>query len=161
LLWSNLHHINRAIRSTLSRALEYQGGCSLLEHDLMSWLEVSGSRRPRMQELAGLLGITPGGVTRLVDRLAERGWVVREQLPGNRVQTYASLTPAGTAALHRARTAYLKALRETLPAGMAAEDLADLTTRTTKLLAELTRRDGRHPQADLKHLPGAHRPQNP
>jgi DNA-binding MarR family transcriptional regulator len=154
LLWSNLYHLNRAIRSALSRSLDGEGGCSLLEHDLMSWLEVSGAGRPRMQDLADLLDITPGGVTRLVDRLVARGWVIREQLPGNRVQTYASLTPAGTAALRRARTAYLKTLRETLPAGMPADDLADLTARTTDLLAELTRAD----QGDIKHLPGVHRP---
>lgn len=156
-LWSNLHHLNRVIRSALSRRLEDEGGCSLLEHDLMSWLEVRGPRRPRMQDLADLLGITPGGVTRLIDRLAERGWVVREQLPGNRVQTYASLTPAGTTALSRARTAYFQALRETLPAGMPAEDLADLTARTARLLAELTRSKSHHPQADINYLPGLHR----
>lgn len=160
LLWSNLHHINRAIRSALSRALEDTGGCSLLEHDLMSWLEVSGSGRPRMQDLAGLLDITPSGVTRLVDRLADRGWVIREQLPGNRVQTYAALTPAGTRALRTARTAYLQALRATLPAGMTAGDFADLTERTSRLLAELTPGDSHHPQAPTKHLPGVHRLQH-
>jgi hypothetical protein len=40
---------------------------------------------------------------------------------------------------------------------MPAEDLADLTARTTKLLAELTHRDSHHPQAEIKHLPGLHR----
>jgi hypothetical protein len=60
------------------------------------------------------------------------------------VQTYAALTSAGTAALRRARTAFLHALRGTLP----AEDLAGLTGltgRTTRLLAELTPGGGDHP----------------
>jgi DNA-binding MarR family transcriptional regulator len=154
-LWSNLHHLNATIRSALSRRLDSEGGCSLLDHDLMSWLEVSGSHRPRMQDLAVLLDVTPGGVTRLVDRLVERGWVIREQRPGNRVEAYAALTPAGTAALSRARAAYFKALRETLAPGLPAEDLADLTAQTTKLLAGLAR-GGSHEHASVTHLPGMH-----
>ena len=49
----------------------------------MSWLEVDGRARPRMLDLAELLGMTQSGVTRLVDRLIGRGWVMREQPPGN------------------------------------------------------------------------------
>src|SRR5712692_1050217 len=138
-LWSNLHHLNQVVRSALSRRLEDEGGCSLLEHDLMRWLEVRGDSRPRMQDLAGLLDITPGGVTRLVDRLVERGWVVREHRPGNRVESYAALTPDGLAALARSRSAYFAALRETLPAGLPAGDLADLIAQTTQLLDVMTR----------------------
>src|SRR5260370_6361656 len=74
-LWRNIHHVNALIRSALSARLDAEGGCSLLEHDLMSWLEVDGPERPRMLDLAELLGVTQGGITRVVDRLITRGWV--------------------------------------------------------------------------------------
>src|SRR5262249_25767990 len=82
-LWRNVYQMNNVIRSALGRRVELACGCTLTEHDLMSWLDVSEARRPRMLDLAALLGLTQGGVTRLVDRLVGRGWVVREQMPGN------------------------------------------------------------------------------
>lgn len=133
-LWHNLHHVHGAIRTALGEQLDRAGGCSLLEHDLMSWLEVDERRRPRMRELAALLGMTPGGATRLVDRLVERGWVRRVQLPDNRREVYTELTAAGRKALAPARAAYFTALRDTLDAHIADTDITTLTTITGTLL---------------------------
>lgn len=142
-LWRNVYHVNAVIRSALSARLDAEGGCSLLEHDLMSWLEVKSENRPRMLDLAGLLGVTQGGVTRLVDRLAARGWVEREQPPGNRRVMYARLTDEGQATLSSTRKAYFKALREELTARLADDEIAGLTD----LLADFLGEKGRHPQA--------------
>jgi hypothetical protein len=60
-LWRNIHHVNAVIRAALSERLDAEGGCSLPEHDLMSWLEVDGPARPRMLDLAELLGVTQAG----------------------------------------------------------------------------------------------------
>ena len=132
-LWHNLDQLHAEIRSALSRRLDEAGGCSLLEHDLMSWLAVDHDRRPRMQELAALLNMTPGGTTRLVDRLVQRGWVQRLQLNGNRREVYTELTDEGRRALAPARTAYFQALRDCLPTA----DVARLTAMTGSLLRAL------------------------
>ncbi|HJP74446.1 MAG TPA: MarR family transcriptional regulator [Pseudonocardiaceae bacterium] len=132
-LWRNVYELHAAIRAALSRRLDEAGGCSLVEHDLMSWLEVDRDRRPRMQELAATLGMTPGGATRLVDRLVRRGWVQRLQLPGNRREVYTELTDDGRAALAPARAAYFQALRECLPGG----DIVAATELTGALLREI------------------------
>lgn len=132
-LWRNIYRMNTVIRSSLGCQLELACGCTLTEHDLMSWVEVSGTPRPRMLDLAGLLGLTQGGVTRLVDRLVSRGWVVREQVPGNRREIYARLTSQGKAVLAQARAAYLQALREVITERLSDEDIAILTSITGKL----------------------------
>lgn len=132
-LWRNLHHLHGAVRAALSERLDRAGGCTLLEHDLMSWLAVDDSRRPRMRELATLLGMTPGGATRLVDRLVHRGWVERTQLGGNRREVYTQLTDNGRHALSPARAAYLQALRDILDAHLDDTDIATLTTITGTL----------------------------
>jgi DNA-binding MarR family transcriptional regulator len=133
-LWHNLHHAHDAVRTALRERLDQAGGCSLLEHDLMSWLEVEDGNRPRMQELAKLLGMTPGGTTRLVDRLVQRGWVRRLQAPGNRREVYTQLTADGKQALRPARVAYFQALRDTLDTNLPDTDIGTLTTLTGTLL---------------------------
>jgi DNA-binding MarR family transcriptional regulator len=155
-LWHNLHHIHGVIRAALSHRLDQAGGCSLLEHDLMSWLEVDDSSRPRMSELATLLGMTPGGTTRLVDRLVQRGWVRRLQLPGNRREVYTQLTADGQRALALARDAYFHALRKTLGAHLQGTDLNTLTTLTGTLLRNTSRtlaRDVPDLKPDRTHQP--------
>lgn len=133
-LWHNVYELHAAIRAALSKRLDDAGGPSLVEHDLMSWLEVDHDRRPRMQELAATLGMTPGGATRLVDRLVQRGWVQRLQLDGNRREVYTELTDEGRRALEPARAAYFQALRECLPGG----DIAMVTELTGALLRDIT-----------------------
>ena len=145
-LWRNVYHVNALIRSALSARLDAEGGCSLLEHDLMSWLEVEGETRPRMLDLAELLGVTQGGVTRLVDRLIGRGWVEREQPPGNRRVMFARLTDQGRATLSATRKAYFKALREELTARLDDDEIATLTD----LLAEFLGEKERHPKVERR-----------
>lgn len=82
--------------------------------------------------------MTPGGATRLVDRLVQRGWVQRLRLGGNRREVYTELTDAGRAALAPARAAYFQALRECLPGG----DLAEATEATGALLHQITSQEG-------------------
>lgn len=129
-LWRNVYRLNVEIRSALSKRLDEAGGCTLLEHDLMSWLEVDHDRRPRMQELAAMLDMTPGGTTRLVDRLVKRGWVQRLQLHGNRREVYPELTSEGRRVLEPARAAYFHALRECLGGRLPAGDIATVTALT-------------------------------
>jgi DNA-binding MarR family transcriptional regulator len=135
------------IRAALSTRLDAEGGCSLLEHDLMSWLDVDGASRPRMLDLAGLLGITQSGITRLVDRLTARGWVEREQPPGNRRVMYARLTDQGRAVLATTRRAYFGALREELTARLSDAEIITLTGLTAGFLDQERHPTGGQAQA--------------
>jgi DNA-binding MarR family transcriptional regulator len=126
-VWRNVQVMTTTIRATLADRLAELGEMSLIEHDIMSWLDVVDEVRPRMLDLAELLGISQGGVTRLVDRLVTRGWVVREQQSGNRRYIYARLTGKGRVALRRARAAYLAALREAVPTRLNDGEITHLT----------------------------------
>ena len=52
-------------------------------------------QRLRMQELQGRSLFTPSGMTRLVDRMEEAGYVTRESVPGDRRGVLIVLTPEG------------------------------------------------------------------
>jgi DNA-binding MarR family transcriptional regulator len=135
-LWRNVHHMNAIIRTALSERLDADSSCSLIEHDLMAWLEVGASGRRRMLDLAGLLAITQGGITRLVDRLIARGWVQREQLPDNRREIYARLTVQGSVVLAQTRRTYFAALRQVIPQRLDDRDIAALTTLAGKFIVQ-------------------------
>ena len=76
----------------LSRRLEAEAGMTLAEHDVLWFLANTPDRRLIMSALADRLLISRSGATRLIDRMVRRGWVTREQDPGNRRLTYAVLT---------------------------------------------------------------------
>jgi DNA-binding MarR family transcriptional regulator len=72
----------------------------------------------RITELAARESVTQPGITLLVNRLQERGWVRRGPDPGDRRAVLVTLTPEGHDALERLRAEYRALLHEemgTLP----------------------------------------------
>src|SRR5205807_8811517 len=74
----------------------------------VSWFEVllrlgrSPEHQLRMAELARQVGLSTSGLTRLIDRIEEAGYVRREACPSDRRGANAVLTDEGTALLHKA-----------------------------------------------------------
>lgn len=137
LTWRNLHLADGAVASRLDRRLLAEAGCSLLEHDLLAWLAAAPDRRLQMLDLADRLAVTRGGLTRIVDRLADRGHVERDRPAANRREVYAVLTSSGHDAFTDARTIYRKVLQETLGRHLDGAELAELARISAKLLKVL------------------------
>jgi DNA-binding MarR family transcriptional regulator len=78
----------------------------------LSWFEVlwavkrSPDGRPRMGELAEWLTLSRGGITKLVDRLGEAGYLERVSCADDRRSFRAELTPAGDKILEEMRSVY-------------------------------------------------------
>ncbi len=78
----------------------------------LSWFEVlwaikrSPTGRPRMSELAEWLTLSRGGITKLVDRLVEAGYLERVSCAEDRRSLQAELTPAGAKMLGEMQTVY-------------------------------------------------------
>ena len=144
-IWRNLHLADAMIRERLNATLVARAGCSLLEHDLLAWVFAAPSQRLRMAELAGLLQVTPGGLTRIVDRTVERGWIERDRPASNRREVHAVLTSAGRGILRAARSPYLAVLQEAIAGQFDDADLAALLGLSQKLL------DGLHPGPERCH----------
>jgi DNA-binding MarR family transcriptional regulator len=134
LTWRNLHLADAAVCDELNARLAEGAGCSLLEHDLLAWLAAAPGKRLRMLDLATCLRVTPGGLTRIIDRLVARGWIERDRPADNRREVYATLTRAGTAALRTARVVYSRVIEETFACHLDEHDLLALGTITHKLL---------------------------
>ena len=86
------------------------------------------SRRSwRITELAAREGVTQPGITRLVNRFSERGWVTRETDPADGRVVLVTLTPAGTTAFERLRDEYRAVMHE---------EMATLPDHDVRTLAE-------------------------
>jgi DNA-binding MarR family transcriptional regulator len=97
----------------------------------LSWFEVlwavkrSPTGRPRMSELAVWLTLSRGGITKLVDRLEEAGYLARVACTEDRRSLQAELTPAGERMLEEMRIAY---------AGEVERHLSTLTSKEAELV---------------------------
>jgi DNA-binding MarR family transcriptional regulator len=137
LTWRNLHLADAVVCDQLNARLGEGVGCSLLEHDLLAWLAAAPAKRLRMLDLATNLRITPGGLTRIIDRLVDRGWIERERPVENRREVYTTLTKAGTAAHRTARVIYSRVIEETFARHLNEQDLLTLDAIAQKLLDRL------------------------
>ena len=77
------------------------------------------------QELAGRLQVTKGNLVGLIDRLTERGWVERLQVPGDRRVNKVRITQGGKELLNKAFPEQVGAV-ESMMSGLQAAELDTL-----------------------------------
>ena len=86
-----------------------------------SLLDEAPEQRLRMADVSAALRLSKSGVTRLVDRLAERGLVVRAPCPKDRRVVYAGLTDEGRATAAAAAPALAAGVAQQLAGRLSAE----------------------------------------
>jgi DNA-binding MarR family transcriptional regulator len=136
LTWRALHLADAAVQDALTARLAAEAGCSLLDHDLLAWLGVAPDQRLRMTELADRLRVTPGGLTRIVDRLERRGWARRVRPVDNRREVHVVLTERGRAGLAAAAAVYAEVVEDVFARHLDDDDLRALDAIGRKLLGD-------------------------
>ena len=76
--------------------------------------------------------VTSGGITYLVDRLVDRGFVKREQCPEDRRARYAVLTPAGQSLIKRIFPAHAARIEQAM-SGLTQAEQREATALLRKL----------------------------
>jgi len=113
-LWSELGQATDRVRAGLTRALGDGSGLAPDDVELLMLLGAAPERRLRMIDVSEALRLSKSGVTRLIDRLQERGLVLRASCPSDRRVVYAGLTDDGASALDSAAPAFVAGLMEQL-----------------------------------------------
>jgi DNA-binding MarR family transcriptional regulator len=103
-----------------------------------SVLRALSARPRRITMLAAREGVTQPGITRLVDRLEQRGWVTRETDPADGRAVLVTLTPAGQRVFERLRSEYRALVHEEM-ATLSDEDIHTLA-RAIEILDRLIHR---------------------
>ena len=134
-----------AAHTAVTRSLDSQlaeAGLSLTEYSVLVHVQESGSDGVRMTELAGKLGLSGGGLTRLADRLEKQGYLERRRCAVDGRGFEALLTRQGKQRLKRVHTRHLRAVRERFLDRLSHSEIATLATMWPKLVTHHTSRAG-------------------
>ena len=101
--------------------------------ELLLRLARSPEQQLAMGELAEQLAITGGGVTRLVDRVIDIGYVERKPCPTDRRVQWVTLTASGQTTIEAAAAVHVNDLQRELHDRLTPTDLTHLRTIMNKL----------------------------
>lgn len=117
----------------LGAELEQAVGLPLSWYDAMVRLRRTPEGFLTMTRLGAEVSLTSGGITRLVDRLVDAGYVERSNCPTDRRSVFVSLTPAGVAKVEEATAEHLQGLDRHLLAPLDEADRRALASALRKL----------------------------
>jgi DNA-binding MarR family transcriptional regulator len=124
--WRAFFETAWALLDLLDADLQEQVGFPLRWYDVFIALEESPGERLRMNELALKILSSKSGLTRVVDRMEEAGYVVRERPAGDRRVIEVALTEAGREAMLRARRFHRHAIQQLFARHLDDADFAAL-----------------------------------
>jgi DNA-binding MarR family transcriptional regulator len=129
---------HRRLERTFEKSLREHHGMSSITFEALLRLSRSDDHRKSMSELAGQMVLTSGGVTRLVDRLTEAGYVARLQCPSDRRVQWAQLTKEGLRVLTAALRTHLDDLDEHFSSHITDAELPVVTSVLDRLRNQCT-----------------------
>lgn len=121
--WQALLHAHALLSATLDQELRQEHDVSLGEYDVLVRLARAPGRRLRMTDLSRLVMIPPSSLTRVVDRLVERGLVLRDRSGRDNRVVHAMLTDTGRDTVRRAARTHLRGIREHFSSRLSDEQL--------------------------------------
>jgi DNA-binding MarR family transcriptional regulator len=124
--WRAVVNSHAAVTDRVQRALTAADLPPLSWFEILSAVRSSPDGAPKMSELAEWLTLSRGGITKLVDRLQEAGYLERVSCSSDRRSLHAQLTPAGERMLEEMRVVYEAEVGRHL-AALTAEE-SDLIT---------------------------------
>jgi DNA-binding MarR family transcriptional regulator len=134
-LMALLCEVHNRLTRTLTGELEDLCGLPLPWFEAMYHLRLAPAGFLTMTRLGTEIALTSGGVTRLVDRLVDAGYVERQACPTDRRSVFVALTPRGAAKVDEAAAAHRQALERDLLGRLEPEDRCALDRVLRKLRA--------------------------
>jgi DNA-binding MarR family transcriptional regulator len=130
--WRGLLQVHARVTQQLDAQMQAEHGLTLSAYEVLMFLDDAPEHRMRMSEIADLVLLSRSGCTRLVDRLAEQGYVTRCADCTDGRGLYAQLTDAGAAKIGPARATHRDGIRRCFLDHLTATDqivLGDIWTR--------------------------------
>ena len=130
--WRGMLQVHARVMRALDAQMHAEHGLSVSAYEVLMFLGDADGHRLRMAEIADSVLLTRSGCTRLVDRLAQLGYVTRCAVEGDGRGLYAELTDAGARKLEAARRTHREGVREFFLDRLTPTDqivLGDIWTR--------------------------------
>jgi DNA-binding MarR family transcriptional regulator len=106
-------------------------------YDVLIELYEAPEKRLRLHEIAQRVVLSRSGLTRLVDRLEQSGYLQRQSDPDDRRGYYAVITAEGVQALREAWQVYGKGVQQYFAAHLSAEQSDQLVALFSGMVAQL------------------------
>lgn len=110
--WRAFLTAHARITERLAKELREREGLPLTWYDVLVHLSEAPDHRLRMQELAERVLLSKSGLTRLIDRMEQEGYVTRYPCTDDRRGTYAQMTESGYATIKRTAPTHLAGIRD-------------------------------------------------
>lgn len=124
--WGALTRTHAAVSQRLQEALAQGDFPPLPWYEVLATVAEAPDRRMRMGDLAEVLVITRGGLTKLVDRLVKAGLLERTFCESDRRVSYATLLPAGENVLAEMRPVIVGELEVAFAANLSVKQANEL-----------------------------------
>jgi DNA-binding MarR family transcriptional regulator len=131
--WRLFLTLHRRLVDAIDRDLQQAGRLSLSSYDVLIELQEAHNHRLRMAELANRVVLSRSGLTRLVDRLENEGYLARDQVSGDRRGAYAVITEQGIRALREAWPTYALGIQQYFAEALTTEEVETLAALLEKV----------------------------
>jgi DNA-binding MarR family transcriptional regulator len=131
--WIRLLRGQAAARRTLDSELQAAHGLTVVGYEALLLLSNAEAQAMRRVDLARGLGLTPSGVTRLLDGLERDRLVAKRTCDTDARVTYAVLTDAGAERLERASCSHVGSVRALFEERYSDEELETLASLLGRL----------------------------
>jgi DNA-binding MarR family transcriptional regulator len=111
----------------LNAGLVAQHGLGMNDYGCLLLLQRAGEEGMRRIDIATELQLSPSGITRLLDRLMDQGFVGRGACKEDARESYAVLTEAGLAKLREAAPGHVDDIERRLSAVLNEDEIKTLT----------------------------------
>ena len=130
--WEALFRAQVAVIRELGREFP-TGEISFNEYDVLFNLSRQEGRRLRIRDLSRHLLLTQPSVSRMVDRLAAKGFVRKEKAVGDGRGTFVCLTDSGYSLYRRVAVSHTKSIENHVGGALNTEELKTLRALTERI----------------------------
>ena len=131
--WVSLMGAHAALTRSFNAQLQAAHGMTVTDFEALRRLDAADDGEMRRVDLAQAIGLTPSGVTRLLDGLQKSGYVCKRFCASDARVSYAVITDSGRIALLKASEEHLVALTAMFGERFAADEIAALATLLGRL----------------------------
>jgi DNA-binding MarR family transcriptional regulator len=133
-LWRSFLKAHAGVAAALERELESAQGMPLSWYGVLAALEEAPGHRMRMQDLAGEVLLSFSGLTRLLDRIEQAGFVRRAPCSSDRRGVYAVLTTEGSRAYREAAPVHSRGVQDFFARDLDKSEVAALDSALRKII---------------------------
>jgi DNA-binding MarR family transcriptional regulator len=109
--WRGMLQVNAQVTRALDAQMRHEHELSVSSYEVLMFLAEAPGRRLRMSQIADGVLLSRSGLTRLVDRLVQLGYVTRCAAEGDGRGSFAELTDAGLRKFKAAQRTHREGVR--------------------------------------------------